>query len=198
MNLTIRPYHPTDLSSLYRICLLTADNGTDGSHLFSDPDLPGHLYAAPYAVFEPDLCFVLARDHRPVGYVLGTRDSAAFYEQGERDWFPPLRRRYPLPAANDYSPQAQMISLLHVGHKPGEAKAGYPAHLHIDILPEGQGQGMGRKLMETFLHRLRELAVPAVHLGVSKQNPRAIDFYERIGFHLIAERPFSLLLGMKL
>lgn len=59
MDFKIRAYHPSDLSALYRICLLTADSGGDGAHLYDDPDLPGHLFAAPYAVHEPELCFVL-------------------------------------------------------------------------------------------------------------------------------------------
>ena len=59
MSFKIRNYHPCDLVSLYRICLLTADSGGDASHLYSDPDLVGQFYAAPYAVYEPELCFVV-------------------------------------------------------------------------------------------------------------------------------------------
>ena len=197
MNLLIRPYHSTDLINLYRICLLTSDNGVDGSHLFSDPDIPGHIYAAPYAYFEPDLCFVLTRDHQPCGYIVGTRDSMAFSEQCERDWFAPLRERYLLPPANDVSLQARMIRQLHLGYQLPDAVAPYPAHLHIDILAEGQGQGMGRQLIETFINRLRELGVPGLHLGVGKQNSRAIGFYDQLGFQTLKVFPTGLLLGMK-
>ncbi|KAA3660169.1 MAG: N-acetyltransferase [Chloroflexi bacterium] len=198
MHFSIRSFHTTDLTSLYRICLLTGDNGKDGSRLYNDPDIPGHIFAAPYAYFEPDLCFVLTRDNLPCGYILGTRDSVAFHEQCERDWFAPLRERYPLASANDVSPQAKMIRLLHVGHRPHDEAESYPAHLHIDILPEGQGQGLGRKLIETFLNRLKELGVLGVHLGVGKQNPKAIGFYEKLGFQMLQEMPTYLLLGMKL
>lgn len=198
MNLSIRPYHPTDLTSLYRICLLTADNGADGSHLFSDPDMPGYIYAAPYAFFEPDLCFVLTRDHQPCGYILGTRDSVAFSEQCETNWFPILRERYPMPSENDVSHQDKFIRGLHRGHMPNEVVADYPAHLHIDITPEGQGQGMGRKLIEAFQNRLRELGVSGLHLGVSQQNPRAVGFYHKLGFQTLKTYPSYLVLGIKL
>ena len=83
MQFEIRTYHTTDLSSLYRICLLTGYNGADATSYLKDPDLVGHLFAAPYAVFEPDLCFILALDSAPCGYILGTRDSIIFYEQCE-------------------------------------------------------------------------------------------------------------------
>lgn len=182
MTFAVRPYHPSDLYALYRICLLTGASGEDASEMYRDHELLGHLYAAPYAVLEPDLCFVLTRDAAPVGYVLGTRDSAAFAERLEREWYPPLRLRYPLPPPDDQSAEAGMVRYLHAGRRVNPDVAGYPAHLHIDILPAGQGQGWGRRLIETFLNRLRALEVPGVHLGVGHGNNRAIGFYERVGF----------------
>ncbi len=68
---TIRRYHPCDLAALYRICLLTGNNGADATSLYSDPDLPGHYYVAPYAVYEPDLCFVITHAGMPSGFILG-------------------------------------------------------------------------------------------------------------------------------
>ncbi|MCX6018813.1 MAG: GNAT family N-acetyltransferase [Chloroflexi bacterium] len=181
----IRPYHPSDLYSLYRICLLTGDSGEDASAQYRDHELLGHLYAAPYAVLEPDLTFVLTADGTPVGYTLGARDSQTFADRCEREWFPPLRARYPLPAVEDASPDAGRIRQIHRGHYHHSALAEYPAHLHIDILPIGQGGGYGRRLIETLLARLRKIGVPAVHLGVSPTNHRAIGFYEHVGFHRV-------------
>ena len=54
MSIAVRPYHPSDLYSLYQICLKTADSGQDGSHLYRDPELIGAIFAAPYAVAEPE------------------------------------------------------------------------------------------------------------------------------------------------
>jgi ribosomal protein S18 acetylase RimI-like enzyme len=198
MNFNIRSYHPTDMSCLYRICLLTADNGQDASGLFRDPDLPGHLYAAPYAYYEPESCFILETGNRPVGYILGTSDSAAFYAQCEHDWLPMLRRRYPIPEKGDDTVEAKMIHGLHLERTANEIFFDYPAHLHIDILPVGQGHGMGRQLIETFLQHLRRNNIKGVHLGVSSQNPNAIGFYKKIGFHVLGEYPTFLSLGMNL
>src|SRR5947208_16634148 len=85
MPFTIRPYHPSDLVALYRVCLLTGDNGSDASQIYRDAELLGHIYVAPYVVLEPDLCFVLLHDGVPCGYVLGTRDSAAFRTRTEQE-----------------------------------------------------------------------------------------------------------------
>ncbi len=51
---------------------------------------------------------------------------------------------------------------------------------------------------DSFLDRLRELDVPAVHLGVSKRNPRAVRFYEREGFHVIEEFEWAFDMGIQL
>jgi ribosomal protein S18 acetylase RimI-like enzyme len=198
MEFIIRPYQPGDLPALNEICLRTGDNGTDASHLYRNPNLLGQFFAAPYAVLEPDLCFVLTRQDTPCGYMLGTRDSAAFYARCERDWLPTLRVRHPLPEASDHSLDAEIIRLFHEGYTVDRDLAEYPAHLHIDLLPEAQGQGYGRRLIGTFLDRLRVLSVPAVHLQVSKRNIRAIGFYERVGFHKIKEYTGSFVYGLQL
>ncbi len=198
MSFTIRPFHLCDLGSLYRICLLTGNSGSDASYLFSDPDLLGQFYAAPYAVLEPELCFVLTCSGIPCGYILGTSDSEKFYHRCETEWFPLLRERYPLPQTNDNSLEQRIVRLIHVGYKPNDDLNSYPAHLHIDLLPEAQGKGMGRKLIEAFNNKLKELNVPAVHLQVGKNNTGAVQFYERVGFQRIKEYEYAIAFGMML
>lgn len=198
MNVSIRPYHPSDLSALYRICLKTGNSGTDASQIYTDPDILGHFYAAPYAVLEPDLCFVILLDGKPSGYILGTADSREFRDRCKREWFPPLRFRYPLPDENDDTPDAKIIRRIHEGHQYKEELGAYPAHLHIDLLPETQGMGLGRKLINTFNDVLRNKDVSGVHLEVGKKNEGAMKFYEKVGFQRIIEYEYSIAFGMKL
>ena len=87
--------------------------GLASGALYRDPELLGHYYAAPYAIHEPDLCLVLTHNAAPCGYILGTRDSAAFAEWMDTAWLPVLRTRYPLPAPGDMSPDAEMIRRFH-------------------------------------------------------------------------------------
>jgi ribosomal protein S18 acetylase RimI-like enzyme len=184
------------LTLLYRICLLTGNSGTDASDLYHDPDILGHFYVGPYAVLEPDLCLVAVCSRTPCGYILGTRDSDLFFKRCEKEWFPPLREHYPLPDKNDTSHDARIIRLIHKGHEVNPDLEEYPAHLHIDLLPRVQGQGMGRKLIEMFTGKLREMGIPALHLEVGKANPGAIKFYERTGFNRIKEYEKSIAFGM--
>lgn len=179
----IRPVRAEDLDAVYDICLRTSDAGGDATGLHDDPHLPGHIWAAPYVVHEPEHGFVIvdAAD-RPIGYVLGAIDTRRFEERLEREWWPELRRRYPVgrerrPADRD------AVRLI---HDPPVAAADlvaeHPSHLHVDLLPATQGHGAGRRLMATLLDSFAADGSPGVHLGVDGRNERAIGFYEAIGF----------------
>ena len=198
MTFRICPYHPSDLVALYRICVLTGQDGKDASQLYKDPDLLGHVYVAPYAVSEPDLCFLLTQNGKRCGYILGTQNTEAFNHWCEVNWYPNLRNRYRLPDSEDNSPDAHMIQHIHHARSSRATLSGYPAHLHIDLLPVAQGQGWGHRMMQTYLNRLRQLQVKGVHLGVSKKNPRAISFYEKEGFKQLEESPGGYTYGMLL
>lgn len=198
MNLQIRPYKESDLPSLYEICLKTGDSGKDATGLYKDPMLIGYFYAAPYAAIHPELTFILAKNDIPVGYIIGTNNSTLFYDITEKEWFPELREKYSRPDDNDNSPDSRIIRLIHKGHIPRPELLLYPAHLHIDILPEGQGKGMGRNLIDTFINKLIEMKTPALHLEVGKRNTNAIKFYEKVGFTVIKEFEYSIAFGIKL
>ena len=195
MTFHIRPYQPVDLAAVSRICLLTGDNGRDASSIYQDPELLAHNFTSPYVVLEPELCRLLIHESEPCGYVMGTRDSVSFYERCEREWFPALRQRYPVPLESDHSPDANLIRLIHTQRMMTDNLQPYPAHLHLDLLPIAQGQGWGPKMMTELLDLLRTLGVPGVHLSVGSQNLRAIRFYEKMGFHVIKEDDASLMMG---
>ncbi len=57
---------------------------------------------------------------------------------------------------------------------------------NLYILPEHQGQGVGRKCMQVILERGRDLGL-TVRLQVLKVNPRAVAFYKRLGFTITDE-----------
>ena len=65
MPAVIRPFHPSDLPALYRICLLTGDAGGDATPLYRDPDLLGHVYLGPYPIADPGLTFVVVDELGP-------------------------------------------------------------------------------------------------------------------------------------
>ncbi|WP_344857779.1 GNAT family N-acetyltransferase [Planomonospora alba] len=184
---TIRPYRPEDRDALYDICVRTAHEGGDSRHIYPDLELMPSIFAAPYAELEPDLAFVLDDGERAVGYVLGTADTAAFVRNYRENWLPRMRERFPALDGPPTTPSETMIDLMYRPERMILPElAGYPAHLHIDLLPSHQGRGHGRALMHAFLDALHGKGVPAVHLGMVTANTAARAFYDRLGFHEIA------------
>ncbi len=183
----VRRFRPEDLDELYRICLQTARGGQDGTGLFRDPKLPGHVYAAPYALFEPSLAFV-AEDAAGVGgYIVAALDGEILASRLERDWWPALRAQYPEPSpdvAEGLSPQERraLYNIHHHFGAPEEVADRFPSLLHINLLPRMQGLGMGRRLITTLISGLRDQGSPGVHLLVGEGNLRAVSFYRHLGF----------------
>lgn len=183
----IRPYRPEDRAALEDICIRTAHNGLDSRPVYADPGILPVIFATPYAELEPDLTFVLDDGRgQAVGYILGTADTPRFADDFREKWLPLVADRYPETSGPPTTPDEVMIPLLHHPERMVVPElAAYPAHLHIDLLPERQGRGHGRELMRTFLGALRDRGVPAVHLVMATANVPARAFYDRLGFHEI-------------
>ncbi len=75
---------------------------------------------------------------------------------------------------------------------------GYPAHLHIDLLPHLQGRGIGKSLMETFFQAVQEKGISGIHLGVDGRNTHAYGFYERMGFTILEQQSWGSVFGKQL
>jgi ribosomal protein S18 acetylase RimI-like enzyme len=183
----IRPYRPGDLDALYRICLLTGDDGQDATSLFHDPRLLGHFFAAPYGLFESSLAFVAEDTEGVGGYIVGALDTRTFEEKLESKWWPPLRTRYPDPApglpSEQWTPDQLVAHMIHHPWRiPDELAARYPSHLHINLLPRLQASGYGSQLTKTLIAALRDRGSRGVHFHVARSNRRAAGFYRHIGF----------------
>ena len=193
----IRPATLQDLPGIYRVCLMTGDDGQDASAQYRNPDLLGHVYVGPYLAGQPDLALVVADPDGVAGYCLAARDTRDFEAWAEEAWWPLLRDQYPIPDAA--SLDAEIIRLFHApATAPDAIVADYPAHLHIDLLARAQGQGYGRRLVELQLANLRHQGAPGVHLDVAAANGNALAFYRHLGFAEVERAETSILMGMRL
>ena len=194
----IRPYRPSDRAAMYEICLKTADAGADATGILSDGALWGDLFAVPYVDRHPDLAWIVeSDDHRPIGYIVATDDTDAFNAWFREEWWPALEGRYPRPA-EALSREDRLIESGYTrapGADPNTAD--YPAHLHIDLLPETQGQGLGRRLIETLFGELERRGVRGLHLGMDPNNTGAAAFYERIGLTRLPAEPGAQSYGVR-
>jgi ribosomal protein S18 acetylase RimI-like enzyme len=54
----------------------------------------------------------------------------------------------------------------------------------VAVLPEEQGKGYGRAIVEAVVTALQELGTSRIRLFVVKENTRALGFYEHLGFQI--------------
>ncbi|XVU27870.1 GNAT family N-acetyltransferase [Actinoplanes sp. CA-054009] len=177
----IRAYRPQDLEAVYDICARTGASGGDARGMYSSDRLIGDLWAVPYVTAEPQHAYVADDGSgQAVGYIVGTADTPRFVDWYRSEWLPATEGRYP-----GGDPRDEFPLLLH--HHPERMLvpelAGYPAHLHMDLLPQWQRKGLGRALMSAFLDSLRAAGVGQVYLGAAADNEGAYAFYRRLGFH---------------
>jgi ribosomal protein S18 acetylase RimI-like enzyme len=178
----IRPATADDTDALYEICLKTADAGKDASDLYADPHYPGTRFSVPYARYAPDFAFVLEIAGKVVGYVVATPDTVAFEQQLATQWWPLQAKRFA--GRQPVKPlDSKILDALTQPETASEAlTTPYPAHLHINILPEGQRGGWGKKLVEHELVALKKAGVKGVYVGISLQNEPVTHFYQQLGF----------------
>ena len=182
--MTIRPYEEKDKENVRYICL-----NSDGP---CDADEDGQFfllttYCDYYIEKEPYNCFVLADEQdKAVGYILCAEDFDPFWETFLREFKPRLAHD---PVSMEYADESTEL------HR--QLKNEYPAHLHIDLLPEAQGKGYGPKLMETLFAHLRKKNCRGIMWCVWKHNHGAQRFYDRQGFERICDNGSNIAYGTK-
>ncbi|KAI0352899.1 acyl-CoA N-acyltransferase [Trametes cingulata] len=193
----VREVRATDSSALNRICLLTGDAGQSAEPLHKFGELIGLVYAEPYAHLPTTFGFVMvdrAKGDEVVGYILGSYDTRTFEQHALDEWYHRVRSKYSYPPeTNEGATDAdkRFINILHNPPRAAQAQVDYsPAHMHIDILPEYQRQGWGRRLIARAVSYLREeRGLSRLWLGIDPRNEGAKKFYERLGFKELPGAP---------
>lgn len=216
-TVTIRRANAADSPAVSRICLLTADAGVSAEKLHKAGELPGLMYAEPYVHLATGFGFVMVDSAKAqdqfggvVGYTLGTYDTRAFERALKETWFPPYLEKYPLSALEppdadtpshlrDLTPNdKQYIRTIHNPLSASDISIAFsPAHLHIDILPEYQRQGWGKRLIAEAVRFLKEeKGLDGLWLGLDPRNANAKKFYGRLGMTEIPDAP-GLVMGLR-
>jgi ribosomal protein S18 acetylase RimI-like enzyme len=193
----IRPFRSGDELAVADVCLRTADAGNDATGLFDDDAIWAEILVLPYVARHPDLAFVVeADDGRVAGYIVCAPDTAEFEDWFATEWWPGRAARWPRPEAKR---TRQDATLIYAYSRRGGAEPygdAYPAHLHINLLPELQGGGWGRRLIDTLVGALRDRGVVGLHLVASAENEAAVAFYPRVGFTALPSRSGVQAFGM--
>lgn len=193
----IRPATLSDLVDLYRVAIKTGDSGSDATGMFRNDDMIGEVYVGPYVTLAAETCFALESNRSAVGYGLSVLDTETFQNQARESWWPRLQEKYR--ELSSYSDEEWLIhEIFHPTPSPKEILDDYPSHGHIDLLPEFQGKGWGRQVMESMERALATLGSPGFHLRVSQHNLRGLKFYAALGYQEIMRRESEVIVGKRL
>lgn len=200
----IRPYRPRDRDGVRRVCFETGYMGDPVAWQWRDRESFADLFSGWYTDHAGDDALVVTRgadDDEVLGYLLGCRDTRRVAGPGR------LVLRHLLGRGLLARPGTAPVLWRTLGDLAAETARHrrlpptevvddrWPAHLHIDLLPEARGDGVGRALMTRWLDALRADGIAGCHLTTWAENDGAIAFFEAMGFR--REGPPHPMLGMR-
>lgn len=181
----IRKYEAKDFEATKYICIHDMI-GTYTDDLIEYVEV---MFCRYYLEKEPENCFVAVDENdKPVGYIYGVSD----YDNYQKGFAPYIKRVAEI-RDRRYLSDALIEMFDHAIYKEQ-----YPAHLHIDILPDYQSKGIGSRLIAEFCNNLKAQGKNGVMLIVGSENEGARRFYERNGFTLLQEKPTGCAYGKAL
>lgn len=165
----IKPYEDKYFLGVRKVCLETA-------YFKNDPDSLYLMYCDYYLENEKENCFIAVNDDdEVVGYILCAINYKKYIKIFKKEYYPKLKR-----ASKKHAKNAKLeMALAKI------MKNKYPAHLHIDILPNWQRMGIGSALMNALITHLAQESVNGIYLSCGENNTNARKFYEAKGFNLI-------------
>lgn len=189
---SFRPALPSDEERLGEIAYQTGFFGDSAARYFPDPHLFADLWVRPYLRGGGGASFVLEVNGRVEGYILGAVDQGRYTRALLKVL---LCRVLPKLLGGDYKqpwrtlPYFTRAALFAGPHADWQL---FPAHLHLNLLPDVRGQGYSRPLLELHLERLQELGVRGVQLSTTLENVAALHVYRKYGFQVVAAKRTAL------
>ncbi len=188
-DMIVRAFQPADRTAVRRICHQTGYMGEPAGWYWADEESFADVWSGYYTDREPESASVVEIDGQVAGYLLGCRDTAAAPDPasvigrhligGRHLLFRPGTAGFIWRSLADIAVDAARRRLP----RRSFADPRWPAHLHIDLLPQARGRGAGRLLMTRWLDQLRSEGIPGCHLETLAENHKAIAFFEAMGFH---------------
>jgi ribosomal protein S18 acetylase RimI-like enzyme len=197
-SVNVRAYQPADRGAVRDISFRTGFMGESAAPFWGHAESWADVWTSYYTDREPESLSVGTIDGRVVGYLAGCVDTAAMRPTIDQLFATAIRNHRLLVRRGT---AGFLLRGLVDGLRDRDGARGefidsrWPAHLHIDLLPEARGIGLGAGLMARWLERLRELGVPGCHLATLAENDRAVAFFERSGFR--GHGPSVLVPGMR-
>ncbi|HUT79831.1 MAG TPA: N-acetyltransferase [Candidatus Bathyarchaeia archaeon] len=199
MDVEIRKAKRTDEKELINICYITGDPFL--KKIFPQRYLFSLFWCSYYVRYETENCFVAVdpENKRVIGYILSTMDTIKQKKDLKIKLKKEIKSHIKYLLVNKIRAKIVACYILNqrITKKRRAFLETYPAHLHIDILPEYQRKGLGHKLMNTLEEHFKSEGINGYHLEVSTKNSTGINFYEKYGLNLISRNRFNTIFAKK-
>lgn len=184
--MTVRPYEEKDKEDVRFVCL-----NSEGPCGLSEGGQ--HFILTTYCDYfiekEGRNCFVAADENdRAIGYVICAENYDEYLACFLSEYIPRFKK----------TESARRREAMESSELQGKYKADYPAHLHIDVLPEYQRMGLGHKMVDALCEHLKTKGVRGVMLTVWEKNNTGRSFYQKYGFTLLEIKDGNAAYGIKL
>ena len=183
---TVRRYDAADRDELLALFARAGDGSPTGA-LWRHAPSEAAIYLTPYLDHEPESVFVAVADGALVGYLAGSLGRGAVPSEEDR-MVRAISRHLVVLRPRSMPFFARSLRDGARDKRAGEAAAGeiddprWPAHLHVNVAPEGRGTGLAQGLMAAFQAHVRDAGVPGAYLQTLVENERAARFFARSGF----------------
>jgi GNAT superfamily N-acetyltransferase len=199
----VRRFEERDREAIRKICSDAALEKPN-TQFHEDRELAPLCFTDYYLEYEPESCFVGEVGGRVVGYLVGCTDTRAFNRVFRSRYLPRIVARIGwqlLTLRYRKKETYQMLWWTLMEHfRPGEKLEvpldEYPAHTHINLVPEYRGCGLSNQLSRAFRQHMRELGITGLHgiiIERAGDNSLFNRFSGRREYRLIATKRHVLL-----
>ena len=192
----VRKFTAQDKAAIRRLSCETAFFDLPREAIFNDDEILADFLTLYFTDYEAGSCFVAVDNGDVVGYLIGSKNTAMMKKAINSEIVPALtakifRRKTLFSKTNIRFLLYCLLSLVKGEFFMKNFSKEYPATLHININKAYRKQGIGRKLIETYLSFLQECGVKGVYLSTISENART--FFLKLGFDILCVKKRSYL-----
>ena len=197
LSYQLRPLHRRDRSAIRRICAATAWLGEPAPERIGDEWIWAEFWTRWFTDRERGCSWVVNSSGRVVGYLTGAMDVRRV--DGYAPQLAPgiiwrvIRKRL-MRRPGSRQALLRLAGAMFSGELalPAGVARRFPATFHFNLLPEARGQGLGSRLMRTFIDRAWSLGAAGIHATLLSVNPVVGPMLAREGFRQVDSRPIRV------
>lgn len=177
----IRKYNPSDRERLRYICKETAWDSYKKTDNRSET--VAIMFNDYFTQYESDNIFVAVDEEDMVfGYIICSSDYDLFIRKNKEEFLPKAKRLY-YPITFVHKAVCKALKDI----KENEKRA----HIHIDLLPPAQHQGLGIQFLETLSDHLCKKGVQYMSVCCVNTEADSYKLCKRFGFETYKKSPFN-------